>query len=456
MTDDRSLERAARSWLEEGPTRAPERPVDAALARIQTTSQELELRIPWVAWRPRTMFDRLAVTAVSAVLAIGALTLGASLISPPDNASRPCPATFDEGDAIDTFTDGLSQAQRAWGIAGGSPGNVRPGAIAAFAADPANAPLAVITIDPVTGRQCPLVRLVDDIVAPPATSLDWSPSGDALAIGIHEPDLGGGPDRGQVLIWTADRLFRVWSGDGTPGLEWAPDGGTIAVWKAWPLGLSDPESDETRVIHADGSPDRTYRIRPFTDGLHWSPDGSRWLVSQGTTTFDPTSVSVVEVGDGRTTPIALAPIHFNAMGWIDDGRVLLREVTDPGVRYVEVRLPPADPAELSILPIHDDGPTYESYELALSPDGRRIAYATAGSLEILDLAEGPAGQPVSVDVVGAAGDVGLPSWSPDSTHVLFGGAGAFWVVDANGAGLRQLVGGNIHPIDDPWQPVPVR
>ena len=40
MTDDRSLERAARSWLEEGPTRAPDRPVDAALARIQTTRQE--------------------------------------------------------------------------------------------------------------------------------------------------------------------------------------------------------------------------------------------------------------------------------------------------------------------------------------------------------------------------------------------------------------------------------
>ena len=47
MTDDRSLERAARSWLEEGPTRAPDRPVDTALARIQTTHQERDLRVPW-------------------------------------------------------------------------------------------------------------------------------------------------------------------------------------------------------------------------------------------------------------------------------------------------------------------------------------------------------------------------------------------------------------------------
>ena len=51
MTDDRSidraLERAARSWIEEGPTRAPDRPVDAALSRIQTTNQERDLRILW-------------------------------------------------------------------------------------------------------------------------------------------------------------------------------------------------------------------------------------------------------------------------------------------------------------------------------------------------------------------------------------------------------------------------
>ena len=47
MTDDRSLERAARSWIEAGPTRAPDRAVEAALLRIQTTPQERDLRVPW-------------------------------------------------------------------------------------------------------------------------------------------------------------------------------------------------------------------------------------------------------------------------------------------------------------------------------------------------------------------------------------------------------------------------
>ncbi len=40
MTDDRSLERAARAWVDEGPTQAPDRPIEAALALIEVTSQE--------------------------------------------------------------------------------------------------------------------------------------------------------------------------------------------------------------------------------------------------------------------------------------------------------------------------------------------------------------------------------------------------------------------------------
>ena len=78
MTDDRSidraLERAARSWIEEGPTRAPDRPVEAALSLIQTTNQERDLRIPW---RLPTMnlFARLAAVVAVVVLATGVAVL---------------------------------------------------------------------------------------------------------------------------------------------------------------------------------------------------------------------------------------------------------------------------------------------------------------------------------------------------------------------------------------------
>ena len=69
MTDDRSLERAARSFIESGPTRAPERAVEAALIRIETTSQERGLRVPWRI--TMTTPARVAAAAVIGVLAIG-------------------------------------------------------------------------------------------------------------------------------------------------------------------------------------------------------------------------------------------------------------------------------------------------------------------------------------------------------------------------------------------------
>ena len=47
MNDDRSLERAARSWVEQGPTQAPDRPVDAALTEIQSIQQDRALPILW-------------------------------------------------------------------------------------------------------------------------------------------------------------------------------------------------------------------------------------------------------------------------------------------------------------------------------------------------------------------------------------------------------------------------
>jgi streptogramin lyase len=91
MTDDRSLERAARSWLEAGPTRAPDRAVDAALHRIETTSQERDLGIPW---RTPTMnpLVRLAGAAIVAVLAAGivffALRPASSVGPPPPSTPR--------------------------------------------------------------------------------------------------------------------------------------------------------------------------------------------------------------------------------------------------------------------------------------------------------------------------------------------------------------------------------
>lgn len=66
MTDDRSIERAARSWLEDGPTRAPDHAVEAALTRIHSTTQERD----WLPWRTRPMTQTLRLLAGAAAIAI--------------------------------------------------------------------------------------------------------------------------------------------------------------------------------------------------------------------------------------------------------------------------------------------------------------------------------------------------------------------------------------------------
>ena len=75
MTDDRSIERAARSWLEAGPTRAPDDAILAALNRIDTTPQERDWPSPLA-----DVWERLARQAVPAVAALAIVLLGGWLV----------------------------------------------------------------------------------------------------------------------------------------------------------------------------------------------------------------------------------------------------------------------------------------------------------------------------------------------------------------------------------------
>src|SRR5690242_3261635 len=91
MTDDRTLERAARSWLEQGPTQAPDRAVDAALSRIQSVPQERALRLPW---RLPTMFtNRLTVAAVAVVLVVVGAGFALSRLTSTTPGSTPPPTS---------------------------------------------------------------------------------------------------------------------------------------------------------------------------------------------------------------------------------------------------------------------------------------------------------------------------------------------------------------------------
>ena len=90
MNDDRSLERAARSWIEAGPTQAPDHVVDAALLLVQTTPQERGLRAPWRLPTMNAPYLRLAGAALAAVVAVGVASFA---LGPGSNVGGPPAAT---------------------------------------------------------------------------------------------------------------------------------------------------------------------------------------------------------------------------------------------------------------------------------------------------------------------------------------------------------------------------
>lgn len=107
MTDDRSLERAARSFIETGPTRAPEAVLERALDDIQTTPQERDLRVSR-RFTTMTMAMRVAAVAVIGVIAIGGAAL---LLRPagPDPGVRAQPTA--SATATPAPSDALAQLQ---------------------------------------------------------------------------------------------------------------------------------------------------------------------------------------------------------------------------------------------------------------------------------------------------------------------------------------------------------
>ena len=104
MNDDRSLERAARSWLEEGPSRAPDGPVEAALARIQSTRQERDL----VPWRLPTVnaFTKLAAgLAAAAVVLVAGYALLPRVGGPGAAPPTPSPTAVPGASPAPTVSD---------------------------------------------------------------------------------------------------------------------------------------------------------------------------------------------------------------------------------------------------------------------------------------------------------------------------------------------------------------
>jgi hypothetical protein len=178
MNDDRSLERAARSWLEAGPTQAPDRPVKAALFEIESTSQERDLQIPW---RLPTMYPltRLgAMVAIAAVGLVGALLLlrpgvnsGIGAASPSPTAGAPTPSASALPTSAQTVVDAADFAapfRMTWNVPIGQ--QVKADVVDIF---PGRGALHVFHVERVGRDPCRSNDLLPTALTTPQALMDW-------------------------------------------------------------------------------------------------------------------------------------------------------------------------------------------------------------------------------------------------------------------------------------------
>jgi Tol biopolymer transport system component len=390
MTDDRSLERAARSWIEAGPVRAPDHVVDAALFRIQTTSQERGLRVPW---RLDTMppFARVAAAAAIGVLLLGGAFLfigrpnqssvGPPAVSPTPSSTAPSPSAAptppfglaivdldgtvrqDLGMPLDSWyadvsADGrlafLTRSQE-FGFCGGCGREWR-----------------IAIVDTASGASG--YMLGPDFDA--ARDVTWSPDGSRLAfsnddgtgnLDIYVADVGGQAEvvDAQITRLTTDPAideFPSWTPDGTAivydnlGSQGPDDSGFSPTQEIWrvssdggtPTRLTNNDVGDFQpdvapdgtiafsrgdggilTMDVDGTNQRQLESAPASFTPRWSPDGSMLAVLE----YDGSERAIIppDLGHGTDGPLLRVLVLDVATGTVTNtGQRVISDVNAAG------------------------------------------------------------------------------------------------------------------------------
>ena len=399
MTDDRSLERAARSWIEAGPTHAPDQAVEAALLLIETTPQERDLRIPW---RLPKMFTpaRLAMAAVAGVLLLGGVffTLGRSnqpVVGEPAPSASPAPSQSPSG----APSPGASPASLDYATL--------PGWIVFehFGQAPDGS-----TTKMDTDRRGIWMIHAD------GTGLHELAPGQPVD-GKYAPDIS--PDGTKVAFNSWNNKVQVW--------EAGIDGGAPRLLTTDCSGVPDACREEEPAYASDGT-----RIAFVRGGQGTSVIGIRDLANGAVTLLESTRS---KDADGvQTQPT-----------WSPDGTQIAfaRLKDDPKTgEHVgsHIFIVDSDGTGLHQMPLAEGTPWGDP---DWSPDGSRILFSSwpihdFNTDKVRTYSARPDGSDLRELTTTPTGAEGAASWTPDGGHILLWGPRTFWMMDPDGGNQRPI------------------
>jgi TolB protein len=420
MTDDRSLERAARSFIEAGPTQAPDRAVEAALLRIETTPQERDLRIPW-RFPSMTTPARLAVAAaVGVLLAGGAIYYFGGPNQPAVGGPRPSPSSSAPSSPVASPRASSSGARLDYTDLPGwivfeRAGKAPDGSTPAGVEYPHSLWLA-------HADGSDLHELAPGVPASGKVNFDISPDGSQVIFSAFDPP---------VQVWVV-------------GIE----GG----------------DQELLSTDCSGIPAECMDAAPA-----YSPDGKRIAFVRATETSSVLAIRDLASGDVTildSTRSSSSNVWLDEPSWSPDSQIVYHKVIhDDALDKVvdtDIFIVNADGSGLHELALPDGTPWGDA---DWSPDGSRIVFGSypiragfaGGNAEVYSVRpDGTDLQQLTHLGVGS----GAPSWTPDGAHIFYWGFQTFYLMDPDGGNAMAINRADLAFYNDGWgfygavQPMP--
>jgi eukaryotic-like serine/threonine-protein kinase len=290
-----------------------------------------------------------------------------------------------------------------------------------------------------------------------ADSLSWSPDGHWLAAGRSGHNEPAGQPRGIYLIPIegGDPRPLIVSTEGVADSKpaFSPDGRRLAYASCEYGGTTGALPGVCDIFLVDLNAARTPAALPrkltpqrsfFIDAVAWTRDGSAIVYAGGVTHIQAQLYLWRVDVDGVRPPERIEVAGLGALGpavSLSRDRLAFTRVSWDTDIY---RFEAGRPAQLVV------GSSGEEMEPRLSPDGRRLVFASARSGATPDIwvAEANGSNPQQL-THGPGREQGSPSWSPDGRRIAFD---AFtddnhwhiWIIDADGGTPRRLTtqGGN--------------